>query len=144
MIKGDYTGNEEFESQFRIDTSEYIEKLKTGNEMERLWAVAKIEEKCHNHGIPKFIVDCLLRLIENDESEIVRAFSIKALYHQSTESWPYKPEDRKKIFEAINNHLERLNNNTKYGIDHFITYEILEIESRLKWLSNPQHFWLQR
>ncbi len=83
---GDYMGNEEFERQFIGDISEYIKKLKIRNEMERLWAVAKIEEKCQNHGIPKSILGCLLRLIENDGSAIVRGFSIRALYHQSSET----------------------------------------------------------
>lgn len=62
--------------------------------------------------------------------------SIRELYHQSNESWLYIPDDRKKIFESINNHLNRLNNNnTSYGIDYLITYEIIKIEERLKWLT---------
>jgi len=73
--------------------------------------------------------------MEQDESSIVRAFAIRVLYHQSSEIWPLDEAKRAKILEAIKKHSRR----GESTFDSYIAYEIMEIESCVKWLSD--HLW---
>jgi len=96
----------EWDEKFKRDNIDLIEKLESGDEMERLWALAKLEEKCYGSGVPNFLIDQIIRCMEQDESSIVRAFAIRVLYHQSSEIWPLDEAKRAKILEAIKNILE--------------------------------------
>ena len=97
---------EEWDERFRMENEELLNKLKTGNEMERLYALAKLEEKCYGNGFPGFLIDLFIEHAQNDESPIVRAFALRALYHQSSETWPMGPEDRKKVLNVIKDRIK--------------------------------------
>lgn len=125
----------EWDEKFKRDNIDLIEKLESGDEMERLWALAKLEEKCYGSGVPNFLIDQIIRCMEQDESSIVRAFAIRVLYHQSSEIWPLDEAKRAKILEAIKKHSRR----GESTFDSYIAYEIMEIESCIKWLSD--HLW---
>jgi hypothetical protein len=107
----------------------FISLLRSPDEKERLWAIAKIEEKFYRRGIGDFgiILDELIRLIKFDESIIVRAFALRSLYHDASEIWPYEVEHEKKILDVI------LFKGKDIGcgvgeLDQFIAHELLNIE----------------
>lgn len=126
-------------ARFKKENNYLLEKLKSGNEMERLFALAKLEEKCYGNGVSEFLVDTFLEHAQNDESSIVRAFALRSLYHQSSETWPMGPDERKKILTVIN----EKRSSEKYDVDSFIASELSEIESGVKWLSDHL-YWKNR
>jgi len=128
-------GNRKWDVRFGKDNEGLFAKLKDASEKERLWAIAKLEEKCNGHGIPKKFIDSLINILENDESSLVKAMAIRALYHKSSECWPYDKDDRKKVLSAIINYKSGLG----MGIDRHIAYEIREIENRMRWLQRWEY-----
>lgn len=114
--------SDDWEKQFLNEIKEESGKLSSNNEAERLWGIAKLEERMHGYGISRTILEKLIDMIKTDDSEIVRIMAIRALYHPSSETWSFGPEDRKKIFKAIANS------------KCFITNEILDLERKNRWL----------
>lgn len=129
--------NIKYEKCFIDDSKEYIEMIKSEKEMERLWGVAKIEEKCFGNGMPFSVLELLIKMALNDESNIVRAFTLRSLYHMSSETWPYGVEDRKKILNYIQILKSSQNN---YNFSQYIACEINLIEKKTHWLNDPSFY----
>ena len=127
--------NDDYETHFNNEMSEVINTLRNGNEAERLLAIAKIEEKCYSRHISDFVVDSMISTIKNDDSATVRSYAMRAMYHQSSEMWPYQSHHRKILLDAIRGGSYNDPSHQKmYGFDHWIADTILECDQQLKWL----------
>jgi len=124
-------GNEEWEQEFEMNNRELFRTLQDKYENKRLWAIAKLEEKCYSCGVPMIYIDSLVNIIENDESPIIRAMAIRALYHEPSESWPNQPPSRVKVSMIIDS---KVRGRGVDGIDQHIAFEVHEIDKKMKWL----------
>jgi len=111
--------------------TEELLNLEQGTEQERIYEIAKIEEKCWCNGISSDLFDSLINVIKNDESSLVKIMAIRTLYHEPSECWPCQQEEREKILKLIKEE------NKGLGMGDFYThvvYELNEIEDKLNWL----------
>jgi len=112
------------------DLAPYLEKLKSGEEMERLWALAKIEEMCIGHGMPGEVFDTVLSVMKTDKSAIVRAFAMRAMYHQPCGDWPFSSEGYRVKSAFQENAFEKFPS----GVHTLVARELLDADEKLNWL----------
>lgn len=120
-----------FESDWKKDNKEFIRKLKSEDEKERLWAVAKLEENSYRGCVLKFFIKKMIKIMKTDTSPIVRAMAMRSLYHQSSECWPALEDYNKLIRNALNSHDKYLGIGE---LDNQIAREIDLIDREMKWL----------
>jgi hypothetical protein len=77
-----------WEIDFCKKMQSFFDKLKHHSEMERLWAVAEIDEKSYSLGYPTCVIKKLNDVLKKDDSPIVRAAALRAFTHEGSEECP--------------------------------------------------------
>lgn len=91
----------DFEDQFAEVHRDELDQLEHGTEAERLHAIARLERACYASGGLGTVTRALVDRIEQDDSELVRAWAMRALLHGASEVWPTNPDLRQSFTRAL-------------------------------------------
>jgi hypothetical protein len=96
--------------------------LRSKDEMRRLFGVAMLEEHFFNSYGPRDYAKVLAEVAREDASQVVRTAALRALYHESSECWPFVPEDRRIVRELIDEIIQSAPGQT---LDRMVASEII-------------------